>query len=98
MTTPNEILKTYWGYDTFRTPQLEIINSVVEGKDVLAILPTGGGKSVCFQVPALLLDGLCLVITPLIALIKDQVYQLKERNIRAGAVFTGMSFTRQKRH
>jgi ATP-dependent DNA helicase RecQ len=92
MTTPNEILKTYWGYDTFRTPQLEIINSVVEGKDVLAILPTGGGKSVCFQVPALLLDGLCLVITPLIALMKDQVYQLKERNIRAGAVFTGMSY------
>ncbi|MBK9353169.1 MAG: DEAD/DEAH box helicase [Bacteroidetes bacterium] len=92
MTTSNEILKTYWGYDTFRTPQLEIINSVVEGKDVLAILPTGGGKSVCFQVPALLLDGLCLVITPLIALMKDQVYQLKERNIRAGAVFTGMSY------
>lgn len=92
MTTPNEILKEYWGYDSFRTPQLDIINSVLEGKDVLAILPTGGGKSVCFQVPAMLLDGLCLVVTPLIALMKDQVFQLKDRGIKAGALYTGMSF------
>lgn len=92
MATPNEILKSYWGYDSFRTPQLDIISAVLEGKDVLALLPTGGGKSICFQVPAMIMDGLCLVVTPLIALMKDQVYQLKERNIRAGAVYTGMSY------
>ncbi|MBX7227314.1 MAG: RecQ family ATP-dependent DNA helicase [Chitinophagales bacterium] len=91
MSTPKEILKQYWGYDTFRTPQEDIIQAVLEDKDVLAILPTGGGKSVCFQVPAMLREGLCLVISPLIALMKDQVLQLKNRKIKAGALFTGLS-------
>ena len=91
MSTPKEILKQYWGYDTFRAPQEEIIQSVLEDKDVLAILPTGGGKSVCFQIPGIMREGLCLVISPLIALMKDQVLQLKNRKIKAGALFTGLS-------
>jgi len=88
--TSSEILKKYWGYGQFRPPQEEIIQAVVEGKDVLAILPTGGGKSVCFQVPALMREGVCLVITPLIALMQDQVKQLKERGIPAVAIHSGM--------
>ncbi len=88
--TPREALKTYWGYEQFRPMQEEIIREALEGKDVLAILPTGGGKSVCFQVPALLKDGLALVVTPLIALMKDQVQNLQERGIRALAVHAGM--------
>ena len=71
--TPKEVLKTYWGYDSFRPMQEDIIQDALAGKDVLCILPTGGGKSVCFQVPALLKEGIALVITPLIALMKDQV-------------------------
>ncbi|TAD99124.1 MAG: RecQ family ATP-dependent DNA helicase [Bacteroidetes bacterium] len=85
------ILKKYWGYDRFRTLQTEIIESVLAGKDTLALLPTGGGKSVCFQVPAMALEGICLVISPLIALMKDQVEQLQKRNIPAMAIFSGMS-------
>ncbi|AWV98649.1 RecQ family ATP-dependent DNA helicase [Arcticibacterium luteifluviistationis] len=90
MTSPKEILQKYWQYDSFRPLQSEIISSVLEKKDTLALMPTGGGKSLCFQVPGLILDGVTIVITPLIALMKDQVYQLKERNIRAAAIFSGM--------
>ncbi|GAB5523251.1 MAG: RecQ family ATP-dependent DNA helicase [Roseivirga sp.] len=86
-----DILKSYWGYEQFRPLQEDIINASVEGKDVLALLPTGGGKSICFQVPALMMDGLCLVVSPLIALIKDQVSQLRRREIRAEALHSGMS-------
>ncbi len=91
MDTPEQILKRYWGYDHFRPPQSEIIASVLAGKDVVALLPTGGGKSVCFQVPSMILDGVCLVITPLIALMEDQVSQLKRRGIAAIAIHSGMS-------
>jgi ATP-dependent DNA helicase RecQ len=85
------ILKTYWGFSEFRPLQKEIIDSVLEGKDTLALLPTGGGKSICFQVPALAQDGVCLVISPLIALMKDQVENLKKKGILAAAIYSGMS-------
>ena len=88
--TPQEVLQTYWGYESFRPMQEEIIRDALEGRDVLAILPTGGGKSVCFQVPALMQDGIALVVTPLIALMKDQVQNLQDRGIRALAVHAGM--------
>ncbi len=93
MISPNEILKKYWGYDAFREQQLEIIQSLLEGNDTLALLPTGGGKSVCFQVPAMCLEGMCIVVCPLIALMKDQVYQLRKRGILATAIYSGMSKT-----
>ena len=92
MNTSQKILKKYFGYDTFRDQQDEIIQSVLEGKDTLALLPTGGGKSVCFQVPALMQDGICVVVSPLIALMKDQVFQLKKRDVKAAAIFTGLSY------
>jgi ATP-dependent DNA helicase RecQ len=88
--TPLEVLQQYWGYDSFRPMQEDIIREALEGRDVLAILPTGGGKSVCFQVPGLLREGVALVITPLIALMKDQVQNLKERGIKALAIHAGM--------
>ena len=94
--TAQEVLKTYYGYDNFRPLQAEIIQSVLEGRDTLALMPTGGGKSLCFQVPTLVMEGLCLVITPLIALMKDQVENLKKRDIRAAAIYTGMSYEQQK--
>lgn len=92
MPEPREILKKYWGYDSFRPLQEDIIHSVLEGSDTLALLPTGGGKSICFQVPALCRKGICLVISPLIALMKDQVNNLQKRNIKAEAVFSGMHY------
>jgi ATP-dependent DNA helicase RecQ len=88
---PQDILKNYWGYESFRPLQEEIIQSVLDGYDTLALLPTGGGKSICFQVPALMLDGLCIVVTPLIALMRDQVDQLTKRGIKAVALYSGMS-------
>ena len=100
--TPKEALHTYFGYDDFRPLQAEIIDSVLAGRDTLALMPTGGGKSICFQVPTLVMGHdnpdkrLCLVITPLIALMRDQVANLQERNIQATAVYTGMSYDKQR--
>ena len=100
--SPREALKTYFGYDDFRPLQAEIIESVLAGKDTLALMPTGGGKSICFQVPTLVMGNddpdkrLCLVITPLIALMRDQVANLQARGIHAAAVYTGMSWDKQR--
>jgi ATP-dependent DNA helicase RecQ len=87
---PKNILKQFWGYNAFRPLQEEIIRSVLDGRDTLALLPTGGGKSICFQVPAMAKEGLCLVVSPLIALIKDQVEALQRKGIKALAVHSGM--------
>lgn len=91
MTDYRKILKQYWGYDNFRGIQEDIIRSIGEGRDTLGLMPTGGGKSITFQVPALTQEGLCLVITPLIALMKDQVRNLRERGIKATAIYSGMT-------
>lgn len=95
--TVHEILKQYWGYDAFRPLQQDIIEAVMNGKDALALLPTGGGKSICFQVPAMANDGVCLVVSPLIALMKDQVENLKQRGIQALFIYSGMSFIEVKK-
>jgi ATP-dependent DNA helicase RecQ len=86
----HQILLKYWGHKSFRPLQEDIINTILDGKDTLALLPTGGGKSICFQVPALANEGICLVISPLIALMKDQVDSLLKRNIKAVAIYSGM--------
>jgi ATP-dependent DNA helicase RecQ len=92
-----EILKKYWKFDAFRPLQQEIINSVLSGNDTLAVMPTGGGKSICFQVPSIMNEGLCLVISPLIALMKDQILNLKKKGIPALSIYSGMSFIEVKK-
>ena len=92
MQQPLEILQQYWGHDQFRPGQQDIAEAILTGYDVLALLPTGGGKSVCFQVPAMAMPGICLVVSPLIALMKDQVENLKRKGIRALAIYSGMTF------
>ncbi len=94
--SPKEVLRTYWHYDDFRPLQAEIIDCVLAGKDTLALMPTGGGKSLCFQVPTMVKGGLCLVVTPLIALMKDQVENLRQRDILAASIYTGMSRDQQR--
>jgi ATP-dependent DNA helicase RecQ len=91
----HDILLKYWGYDNFRPLQEDIIRSILDGKDTLALLPTGGGKSICFQVPSMAKEGLCIVVSPLIALMKDQVEQLRARDIPAAAIYSGMSLHEQ---
>ena len=86
-----EVLHKYWGYDDFRGIQRDIIESIGNGHDTLGLMPTGGGKSITFQVPALCSEGTCIVITPLIALMKDQVHNLRRRGIRAAAIYSGLS-------
>ena len=89
--TPEEVLLRYWGYESFRPLQSEIVHAALSGRDTLGLMPTGGGKSITFQVPGLMLPGLTLVITPLISLMKDQVDHLRARGIRATAIHSGMS-------
>lgn len=91
-TSPKDILKKYWGYDSFRTIQEDIIQSVLNGKDTLALMPTGGGKSICFQIPVLAKDGIGIVVSPLIALMKDQVENLQKKGIKAIAIYSGMTY------
>ncbi|MDR0973749.1 MAG: RecQ family ATP-dependent DNA helicase, partial [Prevotellaceae bacterium] len=91
MASYQQILKQYWGYDTFRPLQEAIIHSIGSGRDTLGLMPTGGGKSITFQVPALAQEGICLVVTPLVALMKDQVQGLRRRGIKATAVYAGMT-------
>jgi ATP-dependent DNA helicase RecQ len=88
---PQQILEQYWGYSTFRDKQKEIIQSILQGQDTFALLPTGGGKSICYQVPALMVEGVCVVVSPLIALMRDQVQQLTNRNISATYLYGGLS-------
>ena len=89
--TTRQILQQFWGYDTFRPLQAEIVDAVLARQDTLVLMPTGGGKSICFQVPTLCMKGVCIVVTPLIALMKDQVQQLKNRGIPAAAIYSGMN-------
>jgi ATP-dependent DNA helicase RecQ len=93
---PEVILKKHWGYDQFRPGQRSIVDSILQGKDTLALLPTGGGKSICFQVPGIILPGLALVVSPLIALMKDQVDGLLKREVSAAFLNSGQSFREQK--
>lgn len=93
MTNVHDILNKYWGYTSFRPKQEDIINSVIKGRDTVALLPTGGGKSICFQVPAMAMEGICIVVSPLVALMGDQVNSLKERGIKALNLTGGISFS-----
>lgn len=97
MSAASEVLKKYWGYESFRPFQQEVIQSILSAKDTLAVMPTGGGKSLCYQIPSMLNDGLCLVISPLIALMKDQVLNLKRRGIPALSIHAGMNFIEVKK-
>ena len=90
-TLSSQLLNRYWHYDSFRGIQQDIIESILGGHDTLGLMPTGGGKSITFQVPAMALEGTCIVITPLIALMKDQVENLRRRGIRAAAIYSGQS-------
>ena len=90
--TPIEILEKYWGFTSFKDSQEKIITAAIEGRDVLALLPTGGGKSICFQVPAMAQDGICIVVSPLIALIQNQVSKLKDLGIKAIGLTGSMRF------
>lgn len=92
MPTPLSILQQYWRYNSFRPQQEAVINTVLDGKDALAIMPTGGGKSICYQVPGMLLDGVCIVVSPLIALMKDQVDNLQQRGIAAATLHSGLTY------
>lgn len=92
MQKATQILRRYWGHDSFRPLQEEIISGAIKGKDVIALLPTGGGKSLCYQIPALLQEGICIIISPLIALIEDQVNSLQEKGIKALSITSGISF------
>ena len=87
-----DILTTYWGHSNFRPQQAEIIKNVLAGEDSIALLPTGGGKSLCYQLPSLLLDGITIVVSPLIALMKDQVMGLQEKGIKALSITSGISY------
>ncbi|MBO0933381.1 RecQ family ATP-dependent DNA helicase [Fibrella aquatilis] len=90
--TARQLLQTYWGYTNFRPLQEDIVSTILDGFDALVLMPTGGGKSICFQVPALGMEGICIVVTPLIALMKDQVFQLRRRGIAAAAIYSGMHY------
>ena len=90
--TPEDILKTYWGFSKFRPQQQDIIQNVLQGKDTIALLSTGGGKSICYQIPSLVQEGITIVITPLIALMKDQVAQLTQKGIKALCIPSGISY------
>ena len=93
----NEILSKYWGYDSFRYLQEDIIKSILEGNDTLGLMPTGGGKSITFQVPTMAMDGMAIVITPIISLMKDQVDNLLRRNIKATYLHSGLSHTERRK-
>ena len=93
MEQPINILERYWNFTEFRPEQEAIINAVIEGEDTFVLLPTGGGKSLCFQIPALAKEGICVVISPLIALMKDQVQQLQDKGIKAMALTSGISYS-----
>ena len=92
MLTAEEILSKYWGYPSFRKNQEKIINSVIQGKDTLALLPTSGGKSICYQIPSLMMEGICIVVSPLISLMHDQLQDLRKRNIKAISIDSGLTF------